>query len=102
MEGGGSNVSLTAHLLITLYQVMPVLDGQVRVEANNAKQKALRLMNILITQLFCTQFPSHQLEIFLVSTILRPVRGCPCQVRFMILDFDVFFRSPRSGLNVSV
>jgi len=42
MEGGGTNVSLTAHLLITLQLVTPVLDGQVRVEANNAKQSAMR------------------------------------------------------------
>lgn len=42
MEGVGANVSLTAHLVITLQQVTPVLDGTTRVNANDAKQKALK------------------------------------------------------------
>lgn len=42
MEGVGANVTLTAHLLITLQLVTPILDGNIRVECNNAKQNALR------------------------------------------------------------
>ncbi|OXA61880.1 Complement C3 [Folsomia candida] len=44
MEGVGANVTLTAHLLITLQLVTPILDGNIRVECNNAKQNALRFL----------------------------------------------------------
>ena len=40
-EGPG-NVTLTAHVAIALHQVIPVLDGQLKLGANLAKLKAIQ------------------------------------------------------------
>lgn len=42
MNMTSSNVTLTAHLAITLTQTMPTLDGKLRVDASVAKAKALQ------------------------------------------------------------
>jgi len=37
----GRNVSLTAHLLLTLHQVFPFLDGPIQLAANIARSRAM-------------------------------------------------------------